>query len=28
LFSINPLILAHALVSGSFGSVTSKDFKG
>jgi hypothetical protein len=28
LFSINPSILAHALLSGSFGSVTSKNFRG
>jgi hypothetical protein len=28
LFSINPPISAHALLSGSFGSVTSKNFRG
>jgi hypothetical protein len=28
LFSINPPISAHALLSSSFGSVTSKNFRG
>jgi hypothetical protein len=28
LFSIIPPISAHALLSGSFGSVTSKNFRG
>jgi hypothetical protein len=28
LFSINPPISAHALLFGSFGSVTSKNFRG
>jgi hypothetical protein len=28
LFSINPPISVHALLSGSFGSITSKNFRG
>jgi hypothetical protein len=28
LFSINPPISVHALLFGSFGSVTSKNFRG